>query len=164
MKSSIDYQDIDPNLILVVKELNRFKAVETIGSCGGHEKPIGDQWPFGDWFVKFVVTHSKLGWWTLEFLAWAINNDYAKLGEKVLLMPVAPPPYLNGPGNCLSFVIEGRGADPDKLADFLYKVHTQLFYTPKEWIKGERLKAEDPEDNTVVQDPGGGSKLQEGGR
>ncbi|MCI0709769.1 MAG: hypothetical protein L0154_06355 [Chloroflexi bacterium] len=44
-----------------------------------------------------------------------------------MLLPKSSPPYLNTPGKCLRFVIEGYdGEDPDKLADFLDETRKDL--------------------------------------
>jgi hypothetical protein len=57
------------------------------------------QWPEGNWYVMFTVQRTDQGWLALEFLAWAINNDYRRGGYEILLSPIAPPPYLNEPGH-----------------------------------------------------------------
>ena len=37
-----------------------------------------------------------------------------RAGERLKLFPISPPPYLNEPGKCLSFVIECYPVDGDK--------------------------------------------------
>ena len=56
-------------------------------------------------WVKFGATKSEAGWRTIEFISW-LYTDMSRGGEHVLLFPTAPPPYLNEPGECLSFVLE----------------------------------------------------------
>jgi len=74
-----------------------------------------DELPFG--WVKFGIEKSEVGWRTLEFLAWAIN-DMRRAQERIEFTPTAPPPYLNEPGDCLSFVIECFPKDGDHEARF----------------------------------------------
>jgi hypothetical protein len=56
-------------------------------------------------WVKFGIEKSELGWRTLEFLAWAFD-DMVRARKRLFFWPVSNPPYLNTPGECLSFVIE----------------------------------------------------------
>ena len=114
----IDYSEIDTSMRELVRALNAFQGVNTIGSCGGHPEPGPGQWPEGCWYVKMTFDHNEDGWMALEFLAWAINRDYSS-AHKVILYPTSPPPYLNEPGKMLTFALEGRENDPDDLAHFL---------------------------------------------
>jgi hypothetical protein len=59
-------------------------------------------------WVKFGLEESELGWRTLEFLAW-LATDMLRAGERLHFFPTSPPPYLNTPRSCLSFVLEGGG-------------------------------------------------------
>jgi hypothetical protein len=128
-KRDIPYDELDPNIVSLVQALNGYPAVITLGSCGGHENPTNpSQWDAGTWYVKFDIMPDRAGWYVLEFLAWAINEECRMLGgEDVVLLPVSAPSYLNTPGQCLHFVIEGRsGEDPDELAKFLVEVRKDL--------------------------------------
>ena len=49
----------------------------------------------------------------MEFLAW-LYSDMIRAGERLKLFPTSPPPYLNTPGECLSFVIECYPLDDDQ--------------------------------------------------
>jgi len=104
-----------------VRTLNRYPGVMSVGSCGGREIITNpSQWQAGTWYVKFNLPSGKLGWYLLEHLAWVINEDYRGAGRSVILPPTSAPPYLNTPGQCLYFVIEGyNGENPDALAEFL---------------------------------------------
>lgn len=127
-KKDIPYETFDPNIVGLVRALNRYPGLMTIGSCGGHEIITNpSQWVAGTWYVKFDLHADRLGWYVLEHLAWAINEAYRGAGHHVILLPTAPPPYLNTPGQCLHFVVEGyEGEDPDKLAHFLESVRKHL--------------------------------------
>jgi hypothetical protein len=130
-KPRIPYKELDANIVKLVRALNRYPGVTTIGSCGGHEIITNpSQWKAGTWYIKFQLAADEYGWIVLEHLAWAINNDYRRADHKVILLPTAAPPYLNIPGDCLCFAVEGENhADPDKLAEFLNDVRTYL--TPR---------------------------------
>ena len=122
--------DLDRNVVHLVRILNSFPGIQTIGSCGGHPNPDPCQWSEGSFYVKFHVAWNAEGRLSLEFLAWLINDMVVRTTTKgnVLLLPVSPPPYLNDPGNCLCFVIEGsNGADPEELAETMDEAKTKCF-------------------------------------
>ena len=99
----VPYKELDPAIVPLVRALNRFPAVHTLGSCGGHDEPeIGKAGP-GMWWVTFEVDHTQAGWVSLEFLAWVI---YRSLSAPITLRPDAYPPFLNWPGRELRFVLE----------------------------------------------------------
>ncbi len=127
-KRSIPYDELDANIVSLVRALNRYPGVITIGSCGGHEAITNpSQWVAGTWYVKFDISSDKLGWYVLEHLAWVINEDYRRAGKNVILFPTSAPPYLNTPGQCIHFVIEGyNGENPDELAAFLDQTRRHL--------------------------------------
>lgn len=127
-KDTTDYAQIDANIVSLVRVLNAYPEVTTIGSCGGHRTITNaSQWQAGSWYVKFEIAPTEHGWYVLEFLAWAINEDFRHTYPQVTLLPTAPPPYLNAPGNVLSFVIECfDGPPPDELAESLEQVASDL--------------------------------------
>jgi hypothetical protein len=120
-KKGIPYDELDANIVNLVRALNRYPGVMTVGSCGGHETITNpSQWRAGTWYVKFTLPSGKFGWYLLEHLAWVVNEDYRGSGRNVILLPTSAPPYLNTVGQCLHFVIEGYGGEnPDELAEFL---------------------------------------------
>lgn len=123
--------ELDVNIKELVNVLNSFEAIHTIGSCGGHPNPFPGQWEEGTWFVKFDVEQSFEGWQTIEFLAWAINNEYDE-DLTVFFMPKSSPPWLNVPSQTLGWVIEGYNEqDPNQLADFLCKVKSDFYKSAK---------------------------------
>ena len=127
-QDTIPYDEIDANMVALVKALNRYPGVTTIGSCGGHEVITNpSQWEAGTWYVKFNLPANRRGWYLLEHLSWAINHDCRRAGRQAMLLPTSVPPYLNTPGKCLCFVLEGFGGEnPDELASFLDKVRQYL--------------------------------------
>lgn len=120
-KKDIPYDELDANIVNLVRALNRYPGVMTVGSCGGHEIITNpSQWQAGTWYVKFTLPSGKFGWYLLEHLAWVVNEDYRGSGKNVMLLPTSAPPYLNTVGQCLHFIIEGySGENPDELAEFL---------------------------------------------
>ena len=87
-------------------------------------------------WVKFGLVKTELGWRTLEFLAWAIT-DMVSAGERIEFFPTAPPPHLNDPGDCLSFVIEIHPKDNDqelrfaRIAEFLKDLREEYWTSCK---------------------------------
>jgi hypothetical protein len=77
----------------------------------------------GGWWVKFAINiEHRLAWNTVQELGHVLN--YLSLDERLptVLMPVSPPPYLNGgPREYLSWVIEcpTHHMQPDKIAEWL---------------------------------------------
>lgn len=109
-------------IVEVENAIKQFKAVEWCSSgypidCEGGES-IDAGW------VKLGFQQSPLGWRTLEFLAW-LFTDMIRAGERLKFYPTSPPPYLNTPGECLSFVLECHPLNGDqderfgKVAEFI---------------------------------------------
>jgi hypothetical protein len=135
--------DLDPNIRALVAVLNSFETIHTTGSCGGHADPGPGQDPQDVWSVTFDVDHSEEGWVALEWLVWLINNDYRRGGHDVFLGPYAPPPYLNTPGQCLSFHLGGHKENPDTLAEWIAEQKVECYYTPAEWAAAAAAEAAD---------------------
>src|SRR4030042_5088513 len=125
---------LDRNIVRLVDTLNSFKGVRTHGSCGGHKNPTPAQWTEGSFYVKFFLDWDENGRFSLEFLAYVIN-DYLRVVEHkgIILYPYAAPPYLNTPGEMLDFVIEGyNGMKPTDLATVLMRMKSNYFCSPEE--------------------------------
>ncbi|HEY5146569.1 MAG TPA: hypothetical protein VII82_07365 [Polyangiaceae bacterium] len=143
--TDVPYEELDPPVRKLVRILNEYDDVETLGSCGGHETPMsGNSAPANEWWVMFwlkpanrevtlATMHdldvsaipSESGWFHLEQLVYWINE---RLGRKraVVLRPIAVPPHLNGPGS-LRFELDGYrdgddGIEPDEVADFIRRI------------------------------------------
>ena len=133
----VPYTQIDPPVRALVRVLNGFLGIHTVGSCGGHVTPgpVGN--PAGQWDVSFAVDHTEDGWYALEWLAW-ITQDSWRAGKHVSIIVRAAPPYLNTPGATLFFTLSGdthseAGQDPDELAARIQQQKAKCYYTPAQW-------------------------------
>lgn len=128
----------DRNMLNLIDALNAFPGIETFGSCGGHKNPTPAQWAEGTFYVKFNVAWNEDGRFSLEFLAWLVNSVCRHIEQLkgIQLLPFAPPPYLNTPGECLCFVIQGRG-NPRKLAKEMKKGFANGFISHEDFIQME---------------------------
>lgn len=132
-RKRIPYSELDKNIVTLVRALNAFKGITTIGSCGGHARQKNEsQWPKGSWYIKFSVARDDDGWFALEFLAWLVNNSMSRSDMQVALYPTAAPPYLNSPGEGLYFVLEGHQEEPDKVAHLMNQMHMTRYIRPKD--------------------------------
>ena len=128
----VPYEELDAQVVALVRCLNEMPGVSTLGSCAGHEEPLsGGAWPADSWYVTFrlesaspdpvIAVPTEEAWVSLEFLVWAINTNLVRAEKQIDLRAVAPPPYLNDTGAVLRFAIEGGrvgagGIEPDELA------------------------------------------------
>ncbi len=93
----------------------------------------------GGWWVKFGINiEHRLAWSTVQQLGHVLN--YLSLNDRLptVLMPVSPPPCLNGgPREYLSWVIEcPTGAmQPDKIAEWLEGRLPQPVNDETAWLK-----------------------------
>jgi hypothetical protein len=89
--------------------ITKFEGVAW-SNCDEPESSDDDDLPIG--CVQFALDKSETGWRTLEFLSWALMEDLRRSGYDLMLTPMSAPPYLNEPGNCLSFLLQVAD-DPD---------------------------------------------------
>lgn len=74
-KEDIPWNEIDKNMIDLVRELNSFEGIKTFSCCGGHSNPGQGQCLKGHFYLSFKVNQTKEGWLALEFLTWFINGQ-----------------------------------------------------------------------------------------
>ncbi len=116
--TDIPYADLDPNIMNLVRALNAFPGVSTIGSCGGHEHPNEIQRPLGEWFVTFHIAHKSGGWRSLEYIAGAITLDPWRTSLTTHTSQPGSPT-----GRSLFFSLQGRDfADPERIAAYLNRI------------------------------------------
>lgn len=107
--------------------LDRFECIKR-SSCDFPIKIKGSDEVIKAGWVKFEIEKNESGWRTLEFLAWVIN-DLMRAGEEIHFFPTSPPPYLNTPGKCLSFVMEfypeneGQDVNFTRISDFILRCY-----------------------------------------
>ncbi len=118
MESSVPYDEMDANIRSLVEVINRFPGLNTIDSCGGHPDAKPYQEVEGHWRVGMEVDHTEEGWRSLEFLAWAAS-DFRSSGHPMTLGAFSHPPYLNTPGQCLTFTLRGGSISPESFAETL---------------------------------------------
>jgi hypothetical protein len=147
----VPYDELDPPVVELVRVLNEFGSISTIGSCGGHEdgEEGGIHAAAYEWWVTFQLepadheaessVPSSEGWLDLEYLAYLLNTGGLRVGGKrdVQLVPYAPAPHLNVPGRMLRFSIVGfrggvvgglDGIEADELAEAIRRDLAE-FYT-----------------------------------
>ncbi len=86
-------------------------------SCGDPNPYKDDPSIIHPGWIKFGIEKTELGWRTLEFFSW-ITTSMIQAGESIDFFPTAPPPYLNEPGECLSFVLEIHPKEIDQQSNF----------------------------------------------
>lgn len=105
---------IDENITSLVDALNRFPALDTFSSCGGHPPPLRvSQLPEGSYQVNFSIQPWDGGWYSLEHLAFVIA-DLEDVALKIWLSGDTPDTMafeLYGTGNPadLAALIDGSG-------------------------------------------------------
>lgn len=114
--------EIDDNIVCVVNAINEFPGLRTTESCGGHKRNNTEN----KWIVFFNASPNEVGFRSLEFLAWAINDDLC-CAQRVHMCLESAPPYLSTPGETLHFYIEGVDGKPDRAAEFINKVRLEHY-------------------------------------
>lgn len=108
--------------------INEFPGIATTGSCGGF---INTQKRLEPWSVILSCSPSPTpeGYASLEFVVWACCELRAA-GIDASVEVNAPPPYLNGPGASMYFILSSNSGHPDAAAALLRRLRSQLFYLP----------------------------------
>lgn len=145
----VPWDEIDPPIRDLVRELNSLQGIKTVSSCGGHDDPSAkkdgrgpEHWDvfLRPWFDfsddADEVWPDRDGWLALEFLSWAVR-DLRTTGRKVMMHLDAPAPHLNGPGRCLTFIIEGDrfgegGYAPEEFISDLRNTYLKIFEAAEE--------------------------------
>ncbi len=139
--------ELDHKLIALRLALDAFEGIVTSG--GGRPDRSPEQDPEEKWSVTFQVEPSDDGWYALEFLAWAINNDYVRGGHNVQLTLNSAPPHLNMPGETMVFGVVGIQEDPQKLADNLHQLRELLYISPAELEMMDEDEDDDEDDEEI---------------
>ena len=109
-KARIRYDQLDANIVNLLKPLNSIPWLVTLESCGGHPDPKPGQAGEGEWMVVLQFELDAQGWRTLAFLTLA-----AETTPGVWLLPR----FFKEGGRGLAFVLAGSRTDPDRFAQKL---------------------------------------------
>lgn len=127
----VPYEELDENIVELVKAINSFPGIFTVGSCGGHEDPEEYQNKHGTFDIVFMIeteeqVPTRDAWLALEFLVYTFNNIFPRTGINVFLNAYSAPPHFNEPGNTITFRVGGE-EDPNEIADLLLDQKGKLF-------------------------------------
>jgi hypothetical protein len=122
----IPYDELDENIIGLVKSLNEFDGLQTTGSCGGHKDKPGEN-EEGHWMISFRIDHSRAGFLCLEFLTWLFNSELPMSGHEVRLSLNSFDPSSNEPFEAIYFFVEGVNSDPDDIAKSVTGMKATVF-------------------------------------
>ena len=130
----IRFEDIDGNIVDLIKALNSFSGLFTTCSCGGHTNNTRHQLPAGEWEIFFSLeiededkpSPAMDAWLSLEYLVYGFSKLFRPTSGEARINLHSSAPYLNGPGESLSFILEGRGSDPDEVARFLVDLRREV--------------------------------------
>jgi hypothetical protein len=112
----MNIKGLDSNIENLVNTMNLLPGIETLGSCGGHDKPTSYQMPQGQFLITFNVKPNAAGSSNLYRLI-----QFALVKSFGTFRPFSAPPYLNTPGKTLYFSWDGVG-DPEKAGSELEKL------------------------------------------
>ena len=122
--------ELDPAVVELCRAINEFPDIRTSDSCQGF---IDDHRPGEPWAVYFAPHPSPPtpgAYAAVEFLVWLCRSVARDRGFDVSVELNAPPPYLNGPGECLYFIIKGRNRHPTEFAQFIREARDNVFCLP----------------------------------
>lgn len=127
----VPYEELDQNIVELVRVFNGFPGVFTVGSCGGHANPKNYQSPEGSWDIVFILEikddrPTSEAWLSFEFLVYAFNNWFYRTGLKVDLSAYSAPPHFNEPGQTITFRVVGD-EDPAQIAKELFALKKEFF-------------------------------------
>jgi hypothetical protein len=103
--------EVEARVRRLVTMLNRYPAVHTFSSCGGHADPTPEQAGEQEFYVAFVVERTRVAWNSLERIVFAVESA----------RDVFVRAWCSGDDpQCLAFELRGvRQCDPDAIADAL---------------------------------------------
>jgi hypothetical protein len=145
--------ELDPAIVELCRVINEFPGLWTRESCQGF---VDGHRPGKPWEVYFQPTPSPPtpdGYTSLEFMAWLCCYTARDRGFDVSVELNAPPPYLNGPGECMYFIIKGRNRTQPSLrsssarcgvGSFVCRLemtmHNNHQMTKRSWFDGRRRR------------------------
>lgn len=139
-----DYSDVPPEYLPLAQVLNALPQV--VGWVA--DSRLSDDWMMS-WQIRPAEPYSTVfdagphrdGWATSEWLVWLLR-DYERSGYAMNYYMSSPPPFLNEPGESLSFVVSfpkhdgGKIVHPTELAEWVKTMWEQNGYASVEWPGG----------------------------
>jgi transposase-like protein len=136
-----DYSNVPPRYLSLARALNALPQVIGWVSDSG----LNDDWMMS-WQIRPAEPYSTVfdagphrdGWATSEWLVWLLR-DYERSGHAMNYYMSSPPPFLNEPGESLSFVVsfpkhsDQKLVDPDELAAWLKSTWDKTGYEDVAW-------------------------------
>jgi hypothetical protein len=106
-----DYEDVPDELVWPTKVLNAMPGILAFGTVYDYDD--GSEWSLG-WNVLPAERYTSVfdagpdpkGWAVSEWLVW-FARSFERAGKAVSSRVTSPPPFLNEPGESLSFFVEG---------------------------------------------------------
>jgi hypothetical protein len=122
------YEKIDPAVRDLCLAINEFPDIRTSNSCQGF---IDGHRPGEPWTVFFRPQSlpSLEAYASIEFLA-SLKRQAAFAGFDVLMSCNSGPPYLNGIGRSLYFVLTGSKGHPAAFAELVRDAREMQFSLP----------------------------------
>lgn len=143
----VDYAEVPEHLVHLCRTINALPGI--VANCWDEQVTIADPYPVSAWYLSWSILpaepHSSVleagphreGWATTEWLVWLLR-DLNRSGKEVAQYTTSPPPYLNTPGESLSFGVyaprnSGDTLNPDDLADWVAQLWDETGYKAVAW-------------------------------
>lgn len=151
------YDELDPNIVNLVRALNEFPGIATSESCGGHGDDIDGKPPLWQVWISVETEEDEWrptaeGWLSLEFITYAMRS---MAGAKTEAFGF--PPQANFPSESIYFVVEGS-SDPDDAAAGLLAMKAEIYDGMLESLRsGEYFE---PDDDDLFEEEAGEDGLE----
>jgi hypothetical protein len=146
--------ELDSGILDAVRAFSCIPGITTVSSCEGHPERDGDEaeWHIGWRIIAadpgagiFESGPDPQGWTITEWLIWHVN-DLAKAGFGIYRNLSVPPPFLNGPGECMTFWVHGilnaeKPMSPDEYIREVVETWGQTGYGGIPWPEELQLGA-----------------------
>lgn len=143
---SVDYTTIDPSLQWPVKVLDALPGIAATGDRYRWKGDTSDSWMLS-WRILSAQPYTTVyeagphrdGWASTEWLVW-FTQDLIRAGRDLKTTVSSPPPYLNQPGEALSFQVfgsfrAGSVSPTEYAADLIAMWDDDTGYADIEWPK-----------------------------
>lgn len=132
----VPYDDLDVNMVTLVRVLNTFESVKTTGCCGGHVDSGMHQAQEGSFYVVLdIPITTKEARHSVAFIAYALECWPEGVAAFEL---TGYKPWIGIPGQSLGYAIHGVG-NPEDLAEFLGRAKDTYYKKVSECPKGIKL-------------------------